>query len=305
MIAGRALLVLATAARAAIAAADGGAPWTPEPIRCEHEGPFLGERYRWAAMPVLPRVVNDLVAIPANVPSWSAGDWAQLVAWTAGVAVLMAPLDDPLDARLDRWTRQEVSPHLPVVWNDVMQPLLWGGIAIGGLGTWWWAARNDRDDIAQGLSLMGEALAVTQAYHLTFKLLIGREGPENGDGRGKLLGPLQGLPIYPAGTPSGHAGTLYSLMSAGFAYFRPPAWFQVSGHAVVGGLVLFHVLDHRHFLSDVVWGAAMGWYVGRWVVAHRASPIAHGTPHRPQGRSVAIVPVLARGGAGLAAVARW
>jgi hypothetical protein len=303
--AARALLAAALAALAAPTAAADDAPWTPRPIRCEHEGPFLGERYRWAAMPVLPRVLNDLVAIPANVPAWSAGDWAELAAWTAGVAALMAPLDDPYDARLDRWIRREMTPHLPVVWNDVMQPLLWGGIAVGGLGTWWWAASSGRDDIAQGLSLMGEALAVTQAYHLTFKLLIGREGPTNGDGRGQILGPFQAVSIYPAGTPSGHAGTLYSLMSAGFAYYRPPAWLQVGGHLVVGGLVAFHVIDHRHFLSDVVWGGAMGWYVGRWVVAHRSSPVAG----RPAGASRAggltVIPFLARGGGGLAASARW
>ncbi|HEY6098471.1 MAG TPA: hypothetical protein VIW03_03515, partial [Anaeromyxobacter sp.] len=81
------------------------------------------------------RALLDLVALPADVPRWSAGDGAAAaVVLSAGVA-LMLPLDDPLDARIDRWIHADLDRHLPTVWNDVMQPVLWSGIAVGGLGT--------------------------------------------------------------------------------------------------------------------------------------------------------------------------
>ncbi len=117
-----------------------------------------------------------------------------------------------------------------------------------------------------------------------------------------MKGPANALAVFPSGTPSGHAATLYSLLSAGTAYFRPPAWVQVGGHVLVAGLLAFHVVEHRHFLSDTVWGAAMGWYVGRWVVRHRASPL----PGEDRGGSgVAIVPLAADGAHGLAIAARF
>jgi hypothetical protein len=266
------------------------------------EGVFLGPQFRWAEMPVLERVLHDVVAIPANAPRWSAGDWAQLALWSGAVVTLMLPLDDPYDVRLDRWIHQELDPRLPTVWNDWMQPLLWGGIAVGGLGTWWWATSTGNNRVAQGCSLMGEALAVSQVYHLTFKFILGRDGPSDGDGTGDIKGPVNAFRVYPAGTPSGHAATLFSLTTAGLAYFRPPVWAQALGYGVAGGLVAFHVIDHRHFLSDSLWGAAMGFYVGRWVVRHRESSLA-GETAAPGARAT-LVPVPLPGGAVLALVVR-
>ena len=270
------------------------------------EGVFLGPQFRWSEMPVLKRVVRDVVAIPANAPQWSAGDWAQLALWSGAVGALMVPLDDPPDARLDRWMREELDPRLPTVWNDWMQPLLWGGIAVGSIGTWWWAVSTGNDHVAQGCSLMGEALAVSQVYHLTFKLALGRDGPTDGDGTGDIKGPANAIAVYPAGTPSGHAATLFSLTTAGLAYFRPPAWFQALGYGAAGGLVAFHVIDHRHFLSDSVWGAAMGFYVAQWVVKNRASPLPRDADRdaRPAGTRLVVVPLAFPGGAGLALVGR-
>ncbi len=266
------------------------------------DGVFLGDRYRWERMNVVSRVLHDVVAIPANVGRWDGGDWAQLALWTGAVAVPWFAGEPSYDVQLDRWLRRDGNPAVPTVWNDWSQPVLWGSIAVGGFGTWWWASATGRDDVAQGMSLMGEALAVTQVYHLTFKLLVGRDGPRDGDGTGAVKGPANAIAVYPGGTPSGHAGTLFSLTSAGFAYFRPPAWAQAIGYLAVGSLAAFHVVEHRHFLSETVAGAAMGWYVGRWVVRHRAS-WRYG--ERDRAPRVAVVAVPVAGGVGVAATGRF
>lgn len=234
-------------------------------------GVFLEDDYRWANKNVLIRSGLDVVAIPANVVNWEATDWVQFAAWTAAVAGLTFVGNPVWDVQLDRWITANMDPIAPVIWTDPMQVVLWGSIVVGGFSTWGWAWLTGNDDVAQGLSLMGEALAVSQVYHLTFKLLIGREGPTNGEGNAEILGPANALKVYPAGTPSGHAATLMSLMSAGFAYFHPPAWVQAIGYTATGFIIGFHVINHRHFLSDSLWGGAMGWYVGQWVVKHRAS----------------------------------
>ncbi|WP_242353011.1 MULTISPECIES: phosphatase PAP2 family protein [Anaeromyxobacter] len=269
----------------------------------EDEGVYLGPRFRWAEMPVLQRVLHDVVAIPANAPRWSAGDFGQLALWSGAVGALMFPLHDPADARLDRWIHRELDSRLPTVWTEWMQPTLWAGIAAGGLGTWGWAVAHGDQRVAQGCSLMGEALAVSQVYHLTLKFALGRDGPWDGDQSGDIKGPANALRVYPAGTPSGHAATLFSLATAGLSYFRPPVWVQVLGYGATTTLVAFHVIDHRHFLSDSLWGSAMGFYVGRWVVRHRASPLdADGRAIRAPRASV--VPLAVPGGAGLALVVR-
>jgi len=232
--------------------------------------PFLGERFSYDRMSVPLRVISDVAAIPSGATRWGASDWSQLGLWSTGIAALMIPAPRSVDARLDDFFRRELNPRLPEVWSVPMQATLWGGLAAGYFGTWLWAHQTDHETVAQGLSLMGESLAVAQTYHVGIKLLFGRQGPRPDGSEPRVEGPGVGFQQYPAGAPSGHAATLYSLMSAGFAYFDPPAWAQVTGHVLAATLVTFHAIDHRHYASDLIWGSAMGWYVGQWVVKHRA-----------------------------------
>ncbi len=262
------------------------------------EGFLLGPEYRWPEKNVFLRVGADVVAIPAGVTRWEANDWAQFAGWSAAVGTLMFAGRPSLDVQLDRWMLKNLDDHVPFIWGIPMQAVLWSAIGVGGLGTWWWALFTGNDHLAQGLSLMVEALAVSQVYHLSLKFLIGRDGPDTGDGTGRILGPLNAFRVYPAGTPSGHAATLFSLMSAGLAYFDPPWWVHAVTIGAVSGLIAFHVINHRHFLSDSVWGAAMGWYVGRWVVKHRASELPLRSRETPG--QVSVTPVAFERGGGLA-----
>src|SRR5512133_255711 len=193
-------------------------------------GVFDGDAYRYDRMDAPVRALYDVAAIPAGATSWDSRDWLTLSAWASGIGALMVPAPRSLDVRLDDRFRRDLDARLPTVWTVPMQATLWGGIAAAGLGTWWWSADSGHAGIAQGLSLMGESLAVTQAYHVGIKILLGREGPRADGGEPRVLGPGRNLGNSPAGTPSGHAATLYPLMSAAFAWFDPPGWVQVTGH---------------------------------------------------------------------------
>lgn len=265
-------------------------------------GPLLGDELRYDRMGAPLRALHDVVAIPAGVAGWSGSDWAQLGLWTTAIGALMVPAPRSADSSLDGWFRREVNGDVPTIWTVPMQATLWSTIAVAGLGGWWWADRTDRRHLAQGLSLMGESLAVAQAYHVGLKLLIGREGPRPDGAEPLTYGPGMGFRLYPSGAPSGHATTLYSLMSAGFAWFEPPAWVQITGHVALAGLLAFHAVDHRHYASDLVWGGAMGWYVGQWVVKHRGSRPESGSRAATPAVQAAVVPVPLPGGAGAAVV---
>lgn len=288
--------------RAALSPEDGASPMV-DPI--EPPGPFRGEEFRYDRMDVAQRVLADVVAIPAGVRDWTGSDWSQLALWSGGIAALMVRTPRSADSLLDGWSRRELDPRLPTIWTDPMQVGLWGGLAATGLGGWWWASRTDRPGLAQGLSLMGESLAVAQAYHVSLKLLIGREGPRPDGAEPGTHGPGVGFRQYPAGAPSGHATTLYSLLSSGLAYFDPPSWLQVTGHALVAGLVTFHAIDHRHYASDLIWGGAMGWYVGQWVVEHRASRPVTGERSASPAPRAAVVPVPLPGGGGASVIVAY
>lgn len=241
----------------------------PVPGQPPHEanapGFLLGDHYRYGHSPVLLRIFCDVVAIPADVVHWDETDWATL-AGVSGVGLgLMWPMDPPFDVWLNRRVTPETDKWLPEIWNTPFQAALWGGIAVGGLGTWEWARLAGHDDLAEGMSLMAESLAVTQFYHLSLKLTLGR------DGSGDFQGPPDSFDFFPAGTPSGHFATLYSLYGAAEAYWQPSWKIRVPAHILLALMALTHVLNHRHYLSEVWWGGALGYTVGHWVVHHRQS----------------------------------
>jgi hypothetical protein len=213
----------------------------------------------------------DVVAIPAGVVDWSGGDWATFGGLTAVTSALMLPTDPSPDARLDNWIEGAFDPWMPDLWQMEYQAFLWGGLAVGGLGSWGYAELTGNRKLAQAMSLVGESIAVSQVYHLGIKLLTGREGPRMGNGRGDFLGPGGSLDTFPAGTPSGHFATLYAAFGASQSYWDFPLVWDVTGHVLMGTLASTHVINHRHFLSEIVAGSAMGYAIGQWVVRHRST----------------------------------
>ncbi len=276
------------------------------------EGLGLGEGTRWPDRNIFERVGLDVLALPVDAAtSWELSDWATFAAVGGAVGMMMFAGDVSPDVRFDRWTAQHLDPHLPDVWAPSMQAVLWPSLAVGVLATWHHGWRSGNDHLAQGMSLMAEAVAVSQVYHLGLKLLIGREGPGDGSGLGRVLGPSASLGLYPAGTPSGHAATLFSLLGAGLSYFDPPVWAQVTAFTATSVLIGFHVLNHRHFASESLWGAALGYSVGRWVVQNRAAPargaesvITDGKATSPP-RKVTVAPLAVPEGGGLGLSGRF
>jgi hypothetical protein len=211
------------------------------------------------------------VAIPAELPRWRTRGWLGLAGVVVPVGALMAPTDPSPDARFDRWTRQHLDGRIPHLWRWENQRVAWPVLAASTAGTWGAAHLFRWPHVAQGSSLIVESVAVAQVYHLSMKLLIGRQGPSDGDGLGIVCGPAASFGLFPAGTPSGHAATLFSMLGASQTWYRPPWPVAVTTHGLVGGLIVMHVLNHGHFPSDSLWGAAMGYAIGVWVVQHRGS----------------------------------
>lgn len=277
------LLLLLLACLAGLPArASGSADPVSLPDPDAPRGLFVGEDWRYGQRGVIPRAFADLLAIPSGAPFWRPRGWLGAASVMVPVGILMAPMHPSPDARLDQWTRVHTDPVVPKIWVLPMQVGLFGGIFVGGFGTWGAAAAFDWPVVAQGMSLTLESAGVAQLTHLYMKLLIGREGPGDGDGLGIILGPSASLGLFPAGTPSGHAATLFAILGSTQAFFQPPLPVAIGTHAVVGGLIVMHVLNHGHFISDSLWGSAMGYAIGVWVVQHRSSHFAYrqGRPQR-------------------------
>jgi len=245
---------------------------------------------------IVKRFFADLVAIPANVPNWDRSDWALFTTAGAGVAAFMVG-DPPLDVRAQAWSHRTFGLRFTrlTVWQPVgdvvIYGLIWGGIgtmALRGLLT-------PETEWIELVAMIIESFAVGEIYHAVPKLLIGREGPKDGQGQAVIHGPTASIGLWPAGTPSGHAMSTYAMMGAIPAWFDNPwltAAMQVFGFAFCATMVT----DDYHFVSDIIWGATEGWSIGSWVVRHRSSRYVN--EKKADGPRVSVLPmVLPREGA--------
>lgn len=262
-----------------------------------HPGLFLGDEYRYGNMMLPLRVLTDLAAIPAGMARWEGQDWAAFSLVTITTASLMMPFDFPLDARIQHRLHEWLGPDHFRVWTPLGDVLVNGAIYGSMAGILAYGLLKDDARAVQLVSLSAEAFAVTQAFHLTFKLLLGREGPRNGDGLGQIFGPSASFSLFPAGTPSGHTASLYALLGVATAYLDNLP-LSLALHVFGLAFAATIIMDDYHFLSDVIWGGAMGFAIGQWVVHHRAnSSVSHGKS-KPL---FMVVPMVSPRGSGLAA----
>lgn len=255
-------------------------------------GFLLGDELRFRRAPPLEftgrfvvRTLADVVAIPASVPRWTPTDWALFAGILAPTVTAMVPMGGRSpDARLQDALHGAWGANCPVappgstvcasaraasfhVWVPVSNVIIGVTEVAVPLGLLVAGALSGHDGLLESSSLALEAMLVSQLYHVVLKLLTGREAVLSRSGEGAFSGPTR--LHFPDGFPSGHAMTLFSLIGAFGAYVDSP-WLSAGLLAVGVTLATWLVLDDYHFASEVFFGAATGFLIGRFVVRHRA-----------------------------------
>ena len=230
---------------------------------------FKSNRLRFGQAGLVKRAAIDLVAMPLNIAWWDGRDWALAFLVTSAAAGFMVPGSPSADVQIQATIGANQHPALNNAFPHISTAELGIGvgayIASAALVGWLW---ND-GSTQEYASLMTEALLVTHAYHISGKLLTGREPPDKNSGQGTVHGPERGSDIFPSGTPSGHAATVCTMAAVTLEHYRsrPIDVASVLACAYMSGSVLY---NDQHFASDVIWGAAMGWFIGQWVARHRS-----------------------------------
>lgn len=295
-----------------------GAPTAPAPsltparAQGSEGGLLAGDHLRYPRFGLIPgllaRTAMDLIAIPAGLPRWDWKDWLAAGLVVGSTVGLSLPFGPSLDVRLQQAIRGAVFPGVTdrtraLIWTPAGDLLIWVSIWSATAGTLLAGVLGDNPEYTETAALMVEAFAVTQTYNNLIKLLTGREGPKDGDGQGRYLGPSAFARLFPSGTPSGHVATMMAMASVVMHYWNSPAaWISLSAFAALFCVTI--VVDNYHFASEVVLGAALGFAVGRWVVHHRSSRFRNGEsglPFRLPTPSALAPMLLPNGGLGLAA----
>jgi membrane-associated phospholipid phosphatase len=245
---------------------------TPKEVDPPH-GVFVGESWRYHGHSLLDlgkRTLADLVAIPSGVGGWS---WLDVLAASLVTAVTVGfsiPLNPSVDVALQIALQRKLGRDHFRIWTlsgDTYIWLLTFG-ALFGVLSYGLVAANE--PFVETAFLAIEAWLVTQFYVNFIKLWTGREGPRRNLGQGVFHGPEGFFKYYPEGTPSGHIASMWALFVVAMQYWEHPLLYALLGGVGVA-LSVALVMDDYHYTSEVIFGAAMGMAIGRWVVRHRST----------------------------------
>jgi membrane-associated phospholipid phosphatase len=269
-------------------------------------GLFTGDDWRYDRQHLVGgfalRLLADFVAIPTGAPWWSANEWL-IFGGTVCSTVALSVGTPSVDVRFQNFVRMELlgGPDHFRVWNMTGDLIIWSAAFAATLATFIYGLVADDALATETAVLMAEAFVVAQLYHNIIKLLTGRAGPRRTELEGRYFGPAEGYKLWPEGTPSGHMASMYSMLSVLMHMIDHPAlWVGLNAFALVFGAAL--VGDDYHWLSDVTFGAAIGFCVGRWIVRHRSTHFVYGVDEKPLVK-LSVLPVLMPGsGAGFGVV---
>jgi hypothetical protein len=150
-----------------------------------------------------------------------------------------------------------------------------GGLAVavaGGAGLYLMGKVQDDDHKRETGILAGEAAVNSVIVVEALKAVTRRDRPEDNAGKGEIF---HGS-VLNSSFPSLHAITTWSIASV-IAHEYPGVLTQTLSYGVATGVSLSRVYAQKHFPSDVVAGAAMGYLIGRQVYsAHHQSDLPGG-----------------------------
>jgi membrane-associated phospholipid phosphatase len=175
---------------------------------------------------------------------------------------------------LDQEFRARINPEPNQGWGKAIGTAggpIWGGVFVASMFATGRISGNERFRAAS-YDMVGAAV-VNVVYFQSLKLIAQRQRP-NGANKQSF--------------PSGHASNAFALASVAEGHFGWKA--GLPAYLLAGAVGASRIKQDKHYFSDVVAGAALGYIVGRTVVRVNSRPIASGAG---PGATFSVSPIVA------------
>lgn len=186
-------------------------------------------------------LVKDIGTDFAHLPTW---DSALILGIGGGTAMLVHPEDPEINARLvgHGWTKDVFAPGKVLGYG-------WFQAGVGAATYFTGVAINGPKTTHIGVDLL-RAQIVTAALTEGLKVGTQRERPDGSNNHS---------------FPSGHASVTFASATVLARHF---GWKGYVTYAVSSYVAASRLRENRHYLSDVIFGAAIGTMAGRTVTRH-------------------------------------
>lgn len=211
--------------------------------------------------------INDAMAVAQAPAQWDGGEWLGAVAVAGGV-VFVWTQDDQVRNFFQRNTFG--AGHELSTWFFDPLPTYYLAAFTGGLYIWGVAAGDRKTETAALLT--GKAVVITAAYATLFKGAFQRERPVVGNPAdpGQWHGPLGGF--RHGAFPSRHAAMSFAAATVLGSYYNDRPWVAITSYSLATLVAFSQLHEDRHWASDALAGAALGFAIGKLVINRHNKP---------------------------------
>ncbi len=200
---------------------------------------------------------TDTKGIVTSPARWQQRDWVKLgifVTGTASLTLADQSVKDYFQSHRNK-TEDYISSNILEHFGAEHSILL-----ISGIFTYGMLANNKRSVSTALLAL--ESFALSGLLVRVPKNLIGRRRPDAWPPStpSDWDGPFQGTSF-----PSGHTTASFAVASVIATQYRDIKWIPIAAYSVASLAGISRIYDNKHWLSDVVAGAAVGTLIGNLV----------------------------------------
>jgi|GEM_PF-727709 len=194
---------------------------------------------------------HGLKAVPRSAVRPSNLEWELPI--LAATGVMIARVDQPADNRIQSKSLQQTAGQ----WSNVGLGLELGSAALGyGIG----CGKHHsylRDTGFKALAAMGAAGTVDLVLKLTFD----RQFPDAPNSTGKFRGGGRSF-------PSGHSATSFAFAAVVAHRYPENKWAKWGAYALATGVSLSRYPAKKHYPSDILIGATLGYVTGTYLAEH-------------------------------------
>lgn len=171
----------------------------------------------------------------------------------------------------DHWTSRQLpnTPHQIDV-SRITSQIGAAYTVVPGVMAFYAAGAIRHDERLRETGLVG-AEAIVNAFVVTnvLKVATWRERPVEGDGSGRFWNGSGRVWNSGASFPSGHSAQIWALAAVVAHEYPRPRIVPVAAYCLATTVMVSRFTERRHFASDVVAGAAIGWFIGDYVYHKR------------------------------------
>ncbi len=168
------------------------------------------------------------------------------------------------------------------------------GYTLPPLGLFYLYGHFAEDAKARRTSLLAvESLAISGVFTQTIKLVTQRPRPQTGESSNMWYGPS--MKDSAMSFPSGHATAAFSLASVFAEEYGSNPYVPPIAYGLASLTAFDRVYDNKHWASDVFFGGAIGFFVGKAVVRY----------HTQSDTALMILPTVGSQGTGFTAQFRF